>query len=84
VLAAAWAWTSRRPRLRLATQSSPLAAIPKPWPTPSAKVDDLLVVPLDITSLALFDGVPTSYRLDLVSSTASRNGIVELQYRRHR
>ena len=32
----------------------------------------------------LFDGVPTSYRLDLVSSTASRNGILELQYRRHR
>jgi len=32
----------------------------------------------------LFDGVPTSYALDLVSSTASRNGIVELQYRRHR
>ena len=32
----------------------------------------------------LFDGVPNSYRLDLVSSTASSNGIVELQYRRHR
>ena len=32
----------------------------------------------------LFDGVPESYRLDLVSSTASRNGIIELQYRRHR
>jgi dihydrofolate reductase len=32
----------------------------------------------------LFDGVPKSYQLDLVSSTASRNGIVELQYRRHR
>lgn len=32
----------------------------------------------------LFDGVPKSYRLDLVSSTASRNGILELQYRRHR
>ena len=32
----------------------------------------------------LFDGVPKSYRLDLVSSTASRSGIVELQYRRHR
>ncbi|HEY6651410.1 MAG TPA: dihydrofolate reductase family protein, partial [Actinomycetota bacterium] len=32
----------------------------------------------------LFDGVPTSYRLDLVSSTASRSGIVELRYRRHR
>jgi hypothetical protein len=31
----------------------------------------------------LFDGVPRSYRLDLVSSTASSNGIVELQYRRH-
>ena len=32
----------------------------------------------------LFDGVPKSYRLDLVSSTASSNGIDELQYRRHR
>ena len=32
----------------------------------------------------LFDDVPTSYRLDLISSTPSRNGIVELQYRRHR
>ena len=31
----------------------------------------------------LFDGVPKSYRLDLVSSTASSNGILELQYRRH-
>jgi dihydrofolate reductase len=32
----------------------------------------------------LFDGVPKSYRLDLVSTTASASGIVELQYRRHR
>jgi len=32
----------------------------------------------------LFDGVPTSYGLDLISSTASRSGIVELQYRRLR
>ena len=32
----------------------------------------------------LFDGVPKSYRLDLVSSTASSSGIVELRYRRHR
>ncbi len=32
----------------------------------------------------LFDGVPKSYALDLISSIASRNGIVELQYRRHR
>jgi dihydrofolate reductase len=32
----------------------------------------------------LFDGVPKSYRLDLVSNTASSSGIVELQYRRHR
>src|SRR5215213_6307273 len=31
----------------------------------------------------LFDGVPKSYRLDLVSSTASANGILELHYRRH-
>jgi hypothetical protein len=32
----------------------------------------------------LFDDVPQSYRLDLVSSTASSNGVLELQYRRHR
>ncbi len=32
----------------------------------------------------LFDGVPKSYGLDLVSSAASRSGIVELQYRRLR
>jgi dihydrofolate reductase len=32
----------------------------------------------------LFDGVPASYRLDLVSSTGSSSGIVELRYRRHR
>jgi dihydrofolate reductase len=32
----------------------------------------------------LFDGVPSSYRLDLVSSTPSGSGIVELRYRRHR
>jgi dihydrofolate reductase len=32
----------------------------------------------------LFDGVPRSYRLDLVSSTASSSGIVKLKYRRHR
>ena len=32
----------------------------------------------------LFDGVPRSYRLELVSSTASRSGIVELRYRRPR
>jgi dihydrofolate reductase len=32
----------------------------------------------------LFDGVPKSYRLDLVSNTASSNGVVELLYRRHR
>jgi dihydrofolate reductase len=32
----------------------------------------------------LFDGVPRSYGLDLVSSAASRSGIVELLYRRHR
>lgn len=32
----------------------------------------------------LFDGVPSSYQLDLVSSTASSSGIVELRYRRHR
>ena len=31
-----------------------------------------------------FDEVPASYRLDLVSSTATDNGIVELQYLRHR
>ena len=32
----------------------------------------------------LFDGVPSSYQLDLVSNTATRSGIVELRYRRHR
>lgn len=32
----------------------------------------------------LFDGVPKSYALELVSSAASSNGILELQYRRHR
>jgi dihydrofolate reductase len=32
----------------------------------------------------LFDGVPKSYRLELASSTASRSGIIELKYRRHR
>lgn len=32
----------------------------------------------------LFDGVPSSYRLDLVSSEASGSGIVELRYQRHR
>jgi dihydrofolate reductase len=32
----------------------------------------------------LFDGVPASYQLDLVSSTPSESGIVELVYRRHR
>jgi dihydrofolate reductase len=32
----------------------------------------------------LFDGVPKSYQLDLVSSAAPGSGIVELQYRRHR
>jgi dihydrofolate reductase len=32
----------------------------------------------------LFDGTPRSYQLDLVSSTASSSGIVELLYRRHR
>ena len=32
----------------------------------------------------LFDGVPGSYRLDLVSSTASGSGIVELRFRRDR
>lgn len=31
-----------------------------------------------------FDGVPSSYQLDLISAEASRNGIVELRYRRHR
>jgi len=32
----------------------------------------------------LFDGVPKSYALDLISSIPSSNGIVELQYRRPR
>ena len=32
----------------------------------------------------LFDDVPKAYRLDLVSSTAADNGVLELRYRRHR
>lgn len=32
----------------------------------------------------LFDGVPKSYQLDLVSSTPSSSGIIELRFRRHR
>jgi dihydrofolate reductase len=32
----------------------------------------------------LFDGVPKSYRLDLVSSTEFSNGTVGLHYLRHR
>jgi hypothetical protein len=32
----------------------------------------------------LFDGVPKSYQLDLISSTAPARGFVELQYGRHR
>jgi dihydrofolate reductase len=32
----------------------------------------------------LFDDVPKGYRLDLVSSTARANGVLELHYRRHR
>jgi dihydrofolate reductase len=32
----------------------------------------------------LFDDVPKSYRLDLVSSAASSNGVLELHYRRNR
>lgn len=32
----------------------------------------------------LFDDVPKNYRLDLVSSSAKSNGVLELHYRRHR
>lgn len=32
----------------------------------------------------LFDGVPRSYQLELVSSTAGSDGVIELRYRRHR
>ncbi len=32
----------------------------------------------------MFEDVPPSYRLDLISSIGSSNGVVELQYRRHR
>jgi dihydrofolate reductase len=32
----------------------------------------------------LFEGVPSSYRLELISSTTSENGILDLRYRRHR
>ena len=34
--------------------------------------------------MRLFDDVPKSYRLDLVSSAAASSGVVELRYRRHR
>lgn len=36
------------------------------------------------TGTRVFDGVPADYRLELVSSSASRSGIVELRYRRPR
>jgi dihydrofolate reductase len=32
----------------------------------------------------LFEDVPSGYRLDLVSSNAARNGVIELRYSRHR
>ena len=32
----------------------------------------------------LFDDVPNSYRLDLISSNAGSNGVIELRYGRHR
>lgn len=32
----------------------------------------------------LFDGVPESYQLDLVSSTASGDGVVDMRYQRNR
>ena len=32
----------------------------------------------------MFDDVPRSYRLDLLSSTATRSGVLELRYGRHR
>ncbi|MDQ6857952.1 MAG: dihydrofolate reductase family protein [Chloroflexota bacterium] len=32
----------------------------------------------------LFDGVPKSYQLDLLSSTAGSDGVLELRYHRHR
>jgi hypothetical protein len=32
----------------------------------------------------LFDDVPESYRLDLISSTPFSTGVIELKYRRHR
>lgn len=32
----------------------------------------------------IFDDVPRSYRLDLLSSTATRSGVLELRYGRHR
>jgi hypothetical protein len=32
----------------------------------------------------LFDDVPPSCQLDLVSSTPASNGVLELHYRRHR
>lgn len=32
----------------------------------------------------IFDAIPRSYRLDLLSSTATRSGVLELRYGRHR
>jgi dihydrofolate reductase len=32
----------------------------------------------------LFDGLPSSYQLDLISSVPSPSGIIELRFRRHR
>jgi hypothetical protein len=32
----------------------------------------------------VFDDVPAGYRLDLISSDATRLGVVELRYGRHR
>jgi hypothetical protein len=43
-----------------------------------------LVFNYSLNGLLLFDDVPKSYRLDLVSSAADREGVLELRYRRHR
>jgi dihydrofolate reductase len=46
--------------------------------------DGYIVVYVAGEGTRLFDGDPKSYRLELVSSSASSRGIIELQYRRHR
>ena len=56
---------------------------PRPWRSDHAEAVSLFPYVAG-QGTRLFDDVPKSYRLDLVSSTASSSGIVELEYRWHR